>query len=73
MQRIAVPPRTGLRAIDRVGLWWRVWIAADPTFTYGTYLILHHDGMVERVTEREDGTYEDFLIKEKDNGNETGI
>ena len=29
---------------------WRIWISYDKTRTAGTYLELHHDGMITRST-----------------------
>ena len=51
--------------ITVVGMW-RVWINANIDFTAGTYLALHDNGCIERVTINPDGTEDTFLVKPED-------
>ncbi len=45
---------------------WMVWINASRDFKYGTYLLLHDDGSIERVTAEPDGTEDVFVVKQGD-------
>lgn len=63
--RIGIPPKTPFSALFRVGKQWHVWIAArDMQVPYeqwqGTYLSLHDDGSIDRVTVYDDG-HEDVM------------
>jgi len=48
---IGVPHDTRLRRITRVTDAWRVWTDTRD-YVYGTFLILHDSGRVERITTR---------------------
>ncbi len=64
MKRVAIPNRLQGAAIDEISVQstlfgvppciiWRLWLHTDD-WKHGTYLELHPDGMIERVTEREE-------------------
>ena len=66
--RIGVPLGTRLSLIVRHPGFWRVWTAlANPHATvdqyHGTYLELHDNGAVFRVTVHEDGTFDQLQVK----------
>ena len=44
---------------------WMVWINSNIDFTLGTYILLHDDGRIERVTSHPDGTEDVFTVKEE--------
>ena len=44
---------------------WMVWINANRTFTAGTFVCLHDNGTIDRVTVNPDGTEEVFVVKSK--------
>jgi hypothetical protein len=46
---------------------WRLWIALSPD-GYGTYLILHNDGSIKRVTLRADGEVEEHVTIKRSDG-----
>lgn len=46
--------------------YWRLPIHTDPTNTYGTFLKLYDNGLIERVTVRADEGDEIVVIKPKD-------
>jgi len=59
---IGCPLGTRLQRIERAGYReWRLWIATSD-YVHGTYLYLHHDGMVERVTVRENEGDESIVV-----------
>ena len=62
---IGIPPGTSLLRVERYPTGWRLWIHNDPSFTYGTYLLLADDGSVSRIVERADGV-EEVTIKPKE-------
>lgn len=41
-----------------------VWIAADPTFKYGTRIRIYTNGRIEKITSRPDEGDDAFLMKE---------
>ncbi len=45
---------------------WMVWINANSDFTCGTFMLLHDDGCIERVTSNADGTEDVFLVRKGD-------
>jgi len=45
---------------------WMVWLNANHDFTLGTYLLLHDDGSIERVTAEPDGGEDIFTVKQRD-------
>ncbi len=45
---------------------WMVWLNANRDFTCGTYLLLHDDGSIERVTAEPDGGEDIMTIKKRD-------
>lgn len=57
---VALPPGTKLLRLSYLteSNSYVLWIHHDKTFQYGTYLTLHPDGKIERVTQRPDGTEE---------------
>lgn len=66
--RIGIPPRTPLSALFRVESGWHVWIAVrDQQQPYskwqGTYLHLHDDGQIDRITVYDDGHEDVMRIK----------
>ena len=73
MKRVAIPNRLQGAAIDELIVkpyfyneltkrTWRIWLhTAD--WKHGTYLLLHSDGMVERVTETEDDGVQTIVVK----------
>ena len=69
-RRIGVPPGTRLQALMRVDDGWLVWTAfnnaSTPERWLGTYLHLKHDGSINRVTVKEDGSEDVFTIRPAD-------
>lgn len=66
LYRIALPIRIQ-GAIDRLpDKSWRLWLHT-PDFIHGTFLLMHTNGCVERVTVREDEGDEIVTIKDQDN------
>ena len=65
MSRTALPNRLQGGAIDRVGHDWRVWLHT-PDHVHGTYLLLHADGKITRVTVRWDEGDDEFLVRPSD-------
>ena len=73
---IAMPPNTRVLRLERllhtedfgfhVEGTWKLWLSHNLTLTLGTFLLLHDDGSIERVTLREDGTEETFKVKHGD-------
>lgn len=43
---------------------WRVWLAGNASFTIGSFLRLHPDGKIERVTLRTTGEEDIFVYDE---------
>ncbi len=46
--------------------YWIIWIHSNPTQTLGTYLQLNDDGSIINVTVHEDGTEDQFTVKDAD-------
>ena len=68
--RIGVPVGTRLQALMRVERGWMVWTAFNkasvPEQWLGTYLLLGDDGSVQKITIREDGGEDIWLIRPAD-------
>jgi len=75
---VGVQPNTKLLRIERIASdihnWphlsesgWMVWLNANRDFTCGTYLLLHDDGSIERVTAEPDGGEDIMIVKRRDN------
>jgi hypothetical protein len=75
MSRTALPPRLQGAAIDRISIhstqvdpptvrYWRVWLHTND-HKHGTFLELHDDGSIIRVT-TQDGYEDRVIIKPKD-------
>lgn len=62
---IGIPPRTKLLRLERLPdiKAWHLWLHQSPDGTLGTFLRLHNDGRIERVTVRADEGDEVFVIK----------
>lgn len=43
---------------------WRVWLYANNTFSIGTFLLLHNNGAIHRITIRQTGEEEVFIYEE---------
>lgn len=70
---IGISPGTKILRIERAydnnfpdSSTWRIWLNANHNFTLGTQLILHNDGSIQNVTQREDGSEEVFEVKGPD-------
>jgi len=66
--RVGLPNKITVSAIDRdsTNSLWRLWLHTND-FVHGTFVALHDDGTVERITTREgDGTEDVALIKPRD-------
>lgn len=61
----AVSMDWGNEFIEGTGAW-MVWINASRDNNYGTYLLLHDDGSIERVTAEPDGGEDIMTIKPRD-------
>ncbi len=59
---VGVPLGTRLQRIIRRHGAWMLWIATQD-FHHGTYLLLHDNGMVIRVTSRADEGDEEFVVR----------
>lgn len=66
-QRIGIQRGTRFIRLDRCINSWRVWIACNADYTQGTYLSLHDDGAIKRVTLEPDGTEYIALVKPSPN------
>ena len=55
----------GREAFDWRGGAWMIWINSNIDFTAGTYVLLHDDGTVQRVTVHLDGSEDVFDIKKE--------
>lgn len=63
---IGCPIGTRLHRIVRVTQdQWMLWTATKD-FVYGTYLLLNHDGSIERVTARQDEGDEIWTVRPSD-------
>ena len=63
---IGIPLNTRLYRIDRIPGRWRIWTALSPCGRFGTFLLLHDDGAVERWTERQNGTIDIIEVRPSD-------
>ena len=66
--RVGLPNTMTVSAIDRdtTNGCWRLWIHTND-YVYGTFVALHNNGKVERITTREGDGMEDITcIKPKD-------
>jgi len=66
--QIGLQPGTRMLKLERSvgGKRWLIWLHEEECKGHGTYLELHEDGQIDRVTERADGTFERFLVKPPD-------
>jgi len=62
---VGVPLGTRLQRIIRLDNGWRLWLATND-FKHGTYLDIHNNGMIVRVTVRADEGDECFVVRPSD-------
>lgn len=51
--------------------YWRLWLSFDKHMQFGTYLVLHDDGSIDRVTQHTDGWEQVMKIKPASHEKET--
>jgi hypothetical protein len=62
---IGVPLGSRLRRIIRLANGWKLWMSTSD-FVYGTYLVMNDNGMIRRITIREDEGPEVMVIRPTD-------
>lgn len=68
MKRVAIPQRLQGGAIEEAASFskyvmvWRVWLHTND-WVHGTFLLLYQNGMIERVTVREDEGDDIVVVK----------
>jgi len=62
---VGCPPGTRLLRIERLEHAWRVWLSTRD-YVWGTYLLMHDSGQVQRVTARVDEGDEVYVVRPTD-------
>lgn len=62
---VGIPIGTRLLRVDRLHQAWRLWTDTRD-YVYGTYILLHDDGAVYRITERRGEGMDVALVRERD-------